>query len=151
MVSRGGQSPLLPKGLMWHAAQYINYGSRQCTCMPQVILFLQWEVCYISDRGRPGGCQGCPAVKEAYPKKHQWGYWRQLCIIGLLVRPFVFIVTRLLMALHFRDPLDLTKYHDMLDWIHLDKKWFFLTQKKERYLLLLEEKNQNAASNTNPT
>ena len=45
------------------------------------------------------------------------------------------------MVLHFRDPVDLTKYHDMLDWIHLDEKWFFLTQKKERYLLLPEEKN----------
>ena len=50
-------------------------------------------------------------------------------------------VARLLMALHFRDPVDLTKYHDMPDQIHLDKMWFFLTQKKERYLLLLEEKN----------
>ena len=49
-------------------------------------------------------------------------------------------VERLLMALHFRDPVDLTKYHDMLDQIHLDEKWFFLTQKKERYLLLPEEK-----------
>ena len=50
-------------------------------------------------------------------------------------------VARLLMALHFRDPVDLTKYHDMLDQIHLDEKWFFLTQEKEIYLLLLEEKN----------
>ena len=50
-------------------------------------------------------------------------------------------VARLLMVLHFGDPVDLTKYCDMLDWIHLDEKWFFLTQKKERYLLLLEEKN----------
>ena len=50
-------------------------------------------------------------------------------------------VARLLMALHFRDPVDLTKYHDMLDWIQLDEKWFFLTQKKESYLLLPEEKN----------
>ena len=50
-------------------------------------------------------------------------------------------MARLLMPLHFRDPVDLTKYHDMLDQIHLDEKWFFLIQKKERYLLLLEEKN----------
>ena len=50
-------------------------------------------------------------------------------------------VARLLMVLHFREPVDPTKYHDMLDWIHLDAKWFFLNQKKERYLLLLEEKN----------
>ena len=40
-------------------------------------------------------------------------------------------VARLLMTLHFRDPVDLTKYHDMLDWIHLDKRRFFLTQEKE--------------------
>ena len=50
-------------------------------------------------------------------------------------------VARLLMALHFRDPLDPTKYCDMLDWIHLDEKWFFLTWEKERSLLLPEEKN----------
>ena len=36
-------------------------------------------------------------------------------------------VARLLMALHFRDPVDLTKYHDVLDQIHLDEKWVFLT------------------------
>ena len=49
-------------------------------------------------------------------------------------------VARLLMALPFRDPVDLTNYHDMLDQIHLDEKWFCLTQKKERYLLLPEER-----------
>ena len=47
-------------------------------------------------------------------------------------------VARLLMALHFRDPVDPTKYCDMLDQIHLDKKWFFLTWEN---LLLLEERN----------
>ena len=41
-------------------------------------------------------------------------------------------VARLVMALHFRDPQDLTKYLDMCDWIHLDEKWFFLTWEKER-------------------
>ena len=45
-------------------------------------------------------------------------------------------VARLLMALHFRDPVDLTKYHEMLD---LDE--VFLTQEKGRYLLLPEEEN----------
>ena len=42
---------------------------------------------------------------------------------------------RLLMALHFRDLLDPTKYCDMHDEIHLDEKWFFLTQKKEKIYL----------------
>ena len=37
--------------------------------------------------------------------------------------------------------MDLAKNHDMLDQIHLDKKWFCLTWEKERYLLLPEEKN----------
>ena len=32
---------------------------------------------------------------------------------------------RLLMANHFRDPVDSSKYQDMCDWIHLDEKWFF--------------------------
>ena len=50
-------------------------------------------------------------------------------------------LARVLMAMHFREPQDSTKYQDMHDWIHLDEKWFFLTQKKEQYLLLPEEKN----------
>ena len=46
------------------------------------------------------------------------------------------------MANHFRDPQDPSKYQDMHDHIHLDEKWFFLTQEKEHYLLLSDEKNQ---------
>ena len=42
-------------------------------------------------------------------------------------------VARLLMVLHFRDPVDPTKYHYMLDQIHLDEKCFFLTWEKERF------------------
>ena len=34
---------------------------------------------------------------------------------------------RLLMANHFRDPQDPSKYQDMCDRIHLDEKFFFLT------------------------
>ena len=36
-------------------------------------------------------------------------------------------LARLLMANHFRDPQDPSKYQDMCDHIHLDEKWFFLT------------------------
>ena len=50
-------------------------------------------------------------------------------------------LAKLLMANHFRDPQDPSKYQDMLDHIHLVEKWFFLTQEKEWYLLLLDEKN----------
>ena len=50
-------------------------------------------------------------------------------------------LARLLMANHFRDPHDLSKYQNMRDHIHLDEKWFFLSQEKEWYLLLPDEKN----------
>ena len=50
-------------------------------------------------------------------------------------------LARVLMVMHFRDPQDPTKYQDMHDRIHLDEKWFFLTQEKEQYLLLPDEKN----------
>ena len=50
-------------------------------------------------------------------------------------------LARSLMANHFRDRQDPSKYQDMRDRIHLDEKWFFLTQETEWYLLLLDEKN----------
>ena len=50
-------------------------------------------------------------------------------------------LARLLMANHFHDPQDPSKYQDLRDCIHLDEKWFFLTQEKERYLLVSDEKN----------
>ena len=50
-------------------------------------------------------------------------------------------VAQLFMTLDSRDPQDPTKFLDMMDQIHVDEKWFFLSQQKERYLLLLEEKN----------
>ena len=126
------------------------YGSRQCTHMPWVILFLQkliprkklWEASYRSKRVHPGGCQGCPAAEEVYPKKtcnidgtskttvHFWIVASTICVHCNLLKPVLTeenIVARLSMALEFRDPVDLTKYCDMLDQIHLDEKWFFLT------------------------
>ena len=54
-------------------------------------------------------------------------------------------MARVLMAMHFRNPEDPMKYMDMHDPIHLDEKWFFLTQEKEQYLLLLDEKNPKMA------
>ena len=50
-------------------------------------------------------------------------------------------LARLLMANHFRDPQNPSKFQDMHDRIHLDEKWFFLTREKECYLLILDEKN----------
>ena len=50
-------------------------------------------------------------------------------------------LARLLMANHFRDPQNPSKFQDMHDRIHLDEKWFFLTREKKCYLLVLDEKN----------
>ena len=75
---------------------------------------------------------------------HHWIVGSTICVHCNSLKPVLTEenkVARLLMALHFRDPVDPTKYHDMLDQIQLDEKWFFLTWEKERYLLLLEEKN----------
>ena len=44
---------------------------------------------------------------------------------------------RVEMTMHFRDLEDPMKYQDMHDWIHMGEKWFFLSQEKEIYLLLL--------------
>ena len=50
-------------------------------------------------------------------------------------------VARLIVVLEARDPQDPSKFLDMMDHIHVDEKWFFLSWQQERYLLLLEEKN----------
>ena len=50
-------------------------------------------------------------------------------------------VARLIMVLDSHDPQDPTKFLDMMDRIHVDEKWFFLSQQKGRYLLLPEEKS----------
>ena len=115
-----------------------------------------WEVCYISDRFIQESVKDVLLQKRHTQRKlvtlmgllkttvHHWIAGSTICVHCNSLKPVLIEenkVARLLMALHFRDPVDLTKYHDMLDWIHLDEKWFFLTQKKGRYLLLLEEKN----------
>ena len=51
-------------------------------------------------------------------------------------------VARLIMALEACDPQDPTKFLNMMDRIHTDEKWFFLSWQRERYLLLPEEKNR---------
>ena len=153
-----------PKGLMWHAAQYINYGSRQHACMPWVILFLQKLIprnncgrlpIYPKEFVQEGvknvllwkrHTQRKLATLMGVPKTtvHPWIVASTVCIHCSSLKPVLTEenkVARLLIALHFRDPLNLMQYQDMHDQIHLDEKWFFLTGEKERYLLVLEEKN----------
>ena len=50
-------------------------------------------------------------------------------------------MARLIMALESWDPNDPSKFRDMMDRVHVDEKWFFLSRQRERYLLLPEEKN----------
>ena len=50
-------------------------------------------------------------------------------------------MAQLFMALDSQDPQDPTKSLDMMDQIHVDEKWFFLSWQKERYLLLPDKKN----------
>ena len=90
-----GQSPLSPKDLMWHAAQYINYGSRQHACMPWAILFLQ-KLIPQKNSGKPPiypkefvqeGVKNVLLQKRHTQRKLATLMWcqRQLCIIGLLL------------------------------------------------------------------
>ena len=163
MVCEGGQSPSLPKGLTWHAAQHTNDGSRQHTCVPQAILFLQKLIPAKNCRRHAiyptgviqEGVKNLLLWKRLTQRKlatsmgvlkttvYCWIVGSTICVHCNSLEPVLTEenkVARLLMALPFRDPVDLTKYHGMLDQIHLDEKWFCLTQKKERYLLLPEER-----------
>ena len=73
---------------------------------------------------------------------HHWIVALTICVHCNTLKPILTEenkLVRVLMAMHFRDPQDPTKYQDMHDWIHFDEKWFFLTQEKEWYLLLPEK------------
>ena len=133
---------------MWHAAQYTDYGSAGCTCVPQLILILLKLIPRKNSRRSP--IYPKTFVQEGIKIVLLWKRHTQRKLAALMGVSKTTVhhwiggenkVARLLIALHFRDPQDLMKYWDMHDWIHLDEKWFLLTQEKERYLLLLEEKN----------
>ena len=57
-------------------------------------------------------------------------------------------LARLEMAMDSRDPDDPTKFQDMHDQIHVDEKWFFLTQEKES-TFSIKTKKQRIVSNIN--
>ena len=131
MVYRGGQSPSSPKGSMWHTAQYINYGSRWHAHMPWVILFL-WT---LIPRKNCRRCTIYPTeviqegVKKLLLQKrctqrklamsmgvskttvHHWIVGSTICVHCNSLKPVLTEenkVARLLMVLHFRDPVNLT-------------------------------------------
>ena len=98
-----GQSPSLPKDSVWHAAEYIDYESGQHACMPWVILFLQKLIPEKNSRRPPiylkefiqQSVKNLPLQKRHTQRKlaMSMGCQRQLCIIGLLLQTFMFIVT----------------------------------------------------------
>ena len=62
---------------------------------------------------------------------HCWIVALTLCVHSYSLRPILTEESRLARfetAMDSRDPDDLTKYQDMCDRIHVDEKWFFLTQ-----------------------
>ena len=70
---------------------------------------------------------------------HCWIVELSLCVHSNSLKPILTEENRLAsfeMAMDSSDLDDLTKYQDMCDQIHVDEKWFFLTQEKERCLLL---------------
>ena len=76
---------------------------------------------------------------------HHWIVGLTICVHCNSLKPVLTEenkVAWLLMALHFSDPVNPTKYHDMVDQIHLDEKCISFSWRT---------KTQNAASNTNPT
>ena len=136
---------------MWHAAQYIDYGSRQCAHVPQAILFVQ-KLIPGKNSGRlriypkefiQEGVKNVLLWKRHMQRKlvmsmgvskttvHHWIVALTICVHCNSLKPVLTEenkVARLLMALHFRDPLDLTKYHDMHDqiWNREDGKIEFI-------------------------
>ena len=122
--------------------------------MPRVILFLQkviprkklQEASYKSERVHPGGVKDVPLETRHTQRKLVMSMgvskttvhcWIVASTIHVHCNSLKAVLTeenkvaRLIMALHFRDPVDPTKYHDMFDQIHVDEKWLFLTWEKE--------------------
>ncbi|KAL7564246.1 hypothetical protein ACA910_012273 [Epithemia clementina (nom. ined.)] len=48
-------------------------------------------------------------------------------------------VSRIYYALEMRDPNNIRKFKDMMEYIHVDEKWFYLSKDKERYYLAYGE------------
>ena len=111
------------------------------------------EAMYLSERVCSRGCQECAVKEEKDTEKtcsidgttvHCWIVDSTICVHCNSLKPILTKenkIARVEMAIYFRDCVDPTKYQDRCDWIHVDEKCFFLTWEKERYLLLLDEKN----------
>ena len=69
---------------------------------------------------------------------HRWIVESMICVHCNSLKPILMEENkqvRFELALSFRDPANPSKYQDIRDRIHVDKKWFFLTREKKRYLL----------------
>ena len=165
VVCGGGQSPSSPKDSMRHTAQYIDYGSRWCACMPWVTLFLQKLSPRKNSRRSPiypkefiqEGVKNVLLQKRCTQRilvtlmgvsKTTVRCWIVASTIHVHCNSLKPVLTeenkvaRLLMVLHFRDPLDLMKYCDMHDWIHLMRSGSFSLGRRRDIFFSQRRKNQ---------
>ena len=152
-----------PNVSVWLAQWFTAYGTGWCTCTHQAILFLQN---FIPTKKIPGDglciCQGSSrresrtshygsdGLKESLGVSktmvHCWIVDSTIQVHSNSLKPVLTEenkVAQLIMVLDSCDPQDPIKFLDMMDPIHMDEKWFFLSWQKERYLILPEEKNRN--------
>ena len=155
---------MLPNALAWLTRRFIAYGTGWHTRVLLAILFLQHFIPIKSCRRWPTYpsefiCEGIKdiplwkwqtrrkLVTSMGVSKTMLHHWIVDSTIGVHLNSLKPVLTEenkmawLFMALDSQDSQDLTKFLDMMDQIHVDEKWFFLSWQKKRYLLLPEEKN----------
>ena len=161
---RRGAFTLSPNVSAWLAQRFTAYGTGWCARPHQAILFPRISFPQKNSRRWPmylsefvcEGIKNIPLWKLQTQRKlatslgvskttvHHWIVDSTIRVHSNFLKPVLMEENKLawlIMALDSRDPQDPTKFLDMMDRIHVDEKWFFLSQQKERYLLLPEEKN----------
>ena len=135
---------------IWHGMQHNSPTKAESACATGIInspklisVKNSWrQAIYPTEFGQEG-VKNMPLGKRCTQQKlamlmgvskttvHCWIVTSTICVHCNLLKP-IFIeenkCTRLEMTLHFVDPEDPTKYQEMWDRVHLDEKWFFLTQ-----------------------
>ena len=145
---------MLPNHSVWPAQQFITYGTGWHAHAPLAILFLQNFIPAKNCRKRPiypsevvcEGIKNIPLQKRHTQRKlvtsmgvskttvHHWVVDSTICILLNSLKPVLTEenkVAQLFMALDSQDTQDLTKFLDIMQRIHVDEKWFFLSQQKE--------------------
>ena len=146
-----------PNHLAWPAQWFITYGTGWCACAPLAILFLRnfipakncmrWPM-YLSEIICEG-IKNIPLQKRHTQRKlaksmgvskamvHCWIVDSTIPMHSNSLKPVLTEenkVAQLFMVLDSRNSQDRMKFLDMMDQIHVDEKWFFLSWQKERYI-----------------